>query len=182
MKTQILITAMIAAVALPAYAGGSRLKAMDLNGDGKVTVSEAVEARVAKFDGADTNGNGSLDKGEHTAMLEALNSQRKRGGGAKRTGNADPFTMTDADGNGSMDKGEHTAMLEALNSQRKRGGGAKRTGNADPFTMTDADGNGSISKAEFRFVAEQFFARVDADGNGELTRSDFRALRSQKSG
>jgi len=39
MKTQILLAALVTAVALPAFAGGGRLKAMDLNGDGKVTAS-----------------------------------------------------------------------------------------------------------------------------------------------
>ncbi|UWQ35402.1 EF-hand domain-containing protein (plasmid) [Leisingera sp. M527] len=137
MKTQILITAMIAAVALPAYADGGSLKAMDLNRDGKVTVSEAVEARVAKFDGADTDGNGSLDKGEHTAMLEALSSQCKRGDGAKRTGNADPFSITDADGSGSISKAEFRSVAEQF------------------FTRVDADGNGKLTRSDFRALRSQ---------------------------
>lgn len=137
MKTQILIAALTAAVALPAYAGGGRLKAMDLNGDGKVTVSEAVEARVAKFDGADTNGNGSLDKAEHTAMLEALKSQRKRGGSSKRAGDADPFAITDADGNGSISKAEFRSVAEQF------------------FTRVDADGNGELTRSDFRSLRSQ---------------------------
>ncbi|KIC20189.1 EF-hand domain-containing protein [Leisingera sp. ANG-Vp] len=132
MKTQILITAMITAVALPAYAGGGRLKAMDLNGDGKVTVSEAVEARVATFDSADTDGNGSLDKAEHTAMLEALKSQRKRGGSGKRAGDADPFAFTDADGSGSISKEEFRLIAQQF------------------FTRVDADGNGELTRSDFR--------------------------------
>ena len=132
MKTQILITAMITAVALPAYAGGGRLKAMDLNGDGKVTVSEAVEARVAKFDSADTDGNGSLDKAEHTTMLEALKSQRKRGGSGKRAGDADPFALTDTDGSGSISKEEFRLIAQQF------------------FTRVDADGNGELTRSDFR--------------------------------
>lgn len=132
MKTQILIAAMAAAVALPAYAGGGRLRAMDLNGDGTVTVSEAVEARVAKFDTADTDGNGELDKAEHTAMLEALKSQRKRGGGSKRAGDAAPFAITDTDSNGSISKAEFRSVAEQF------------------FTRVDTDGNGQLTRSDFQ--------------------------------
>ena len=42
MKTQILLAALVTAVALPAFAGGGRLKAMDLNGDGKPDIIAAA--------------------------------------------------------------------------------------------------------------------------------------------
>lgn len=101
----------------------------DLDGDGAITLTELQEAREGRFEAADANGDGLLDRPELLAMVE------------ERAARGVDRMLQRADGNG-----DGALSAEELSAARSGRGGP------DPerlFQRMDADGNAAISRAEF---------------------------------
>lgn len=125
-----------AALVLPAVAqdGPGRgpdlvFEAIDLDGDGAVTLQEMEDARDNRFATADADGDGSLDRLELLAMAEERAEQ-----GVDRM-----LERADADGDGALSAEELAGMREG-----RSGPSAERI-----FGRMDADGDGAVSRAEF---------------------------------
>ncbi len=137
------------ALVLPALAqpmgDGMRMvfEALDLDGNGAVTMQEMEDARGGRFAEADANGDGALDRDELLAMGHARMERRvdrmiERG---------------DADGDGMLGEAE----LAALREGRGASGGEDRI--ARMFDRMDSDGDGSLSETEVEAAAEAFRER-----------------------
>lgn len=112
--------------------GGSmwdRLKAMDADGDGKVSRAEAG-GRVRMFERLDTDGDGFITQAE----VEAMRSRRggRSGGGRRESGVNAPsgvtLEMVDANRDGRISLGEWTEL----------------------FAVADCDGDGQVSAEEWK--------------------------------
>jgi len=144
MKHAILITTLAALTltggALAAYesdAGkgqhGPRIdfEEVDANGDGQLTRDEMEAHHAARYDGADSDGNGKLSAAELKARMQARMNERID----RRIGMM--ITRHDADGDG---------MLSPEEMQPRHMGRM--------FMRVDADGDGAISREEFETMQQ----------------------------
>lgn len=147
----------------------------DQDGDGRISKSEFVDARVARLTGLDADRDGTVSTAEMQAGREARRAQ-----GADRM-----FARMDADGNGAITRAEFDAVREKRGERRAeragRGGqrgmhrGGPRGGRGGPGMDR---GPVVISEAQAR--AEQGFTRLDANGDGYVTREERQAQRAER--
>ncbi|MEM7445600.1 MAG: EF-hand domain-containing protein [Pseudomonadota bacterium] len=118
MRNTLILTALIGATAISGFAlasergdrGGERhghrgspeervtmiMERFDADGDGQITVEEVEAYRAARFEAADTNGDGVIDEAEFQAAAEARAMERV----AERAG--EMFARIDEDGDGQL--------------------------------------------------------------------------------
>ncbi len=162
-----------------------RFKALDKNGDGKVSRDEFT-GRPAMFERVDANKDGFLEAAEVKALVASASkppspaavpsqpgarimAMDKNGDGkvsrAEYTGAAALFDRLDANGDSFLDKEEAAegpkVMLELLRSM-------------------DSNGDGKLSRDEFRGPPERF-SQLDADNDGFVTLDEVRAAPPMKS-
>lgn len=106
----------------------------DLDGNGAITLQEAVSNAETRFDTADANTDGVLTEDEIKAraeerMAEKDNAERK-GEGRHMRRISRMIDRVDANGNGAIER------TEAIDAATER------------FTRLDADGNGSLTMDE----------------------------------
>lgn len=202
MKT-ILISALALTIATGAMAkpGGQQVPefgALDLNGDGTITMVEFEETRAAKFTARDANGDGfldasemagasgergqgapdqNLDAGERVAKL--MERADEDGDGQLSTTEVkgpfvQVFTKMDTDGNGFLSPVEmETAMLQRADGDGTREDRPERD-TGQMITRADKDGDGMLSPEEMDGgKTEKLFARMDADGDGSVTQAEW---------
>lgn len=195
MKKTILATlaaALIASTAAPALAAqgggqgkgdgprhGPRIERMmerfDANRDGAVLLEEVSAHRLATFESADTDKNGSLSKEELKAFGEArkeLRQQNREERRAERKGKMDGERMgKHGDRDGRM-AGKHDGKRHG---EGKRHGGdnrAERHG-GPRMERLDVDKNGEISREEFTSLDAKLFERFDRNGDKKIDVTDF---------
>lgn len=114
-------------------AGRISFKALDTNGDGKITQAEMDASKKARFAASDANGDGMLSADE----MAAQGKERM----AKRIGRM--IAKRDADGDGMLSFAEM---------------GAGRDGNR-LFMRVDANGDGAVTAQEFAEAKSKWRAR-----------------------
>jgi Ca2+-binding EF-hand superfamily protein len=141
------------------------------------------------FSKIDTNGNGSLDKTEFSALAKKM---------SEMSGNSinvdDAFSTYDANGDGSLSKSELDSFMKANAPQPPQGtdGGLGQTSSDfmqqaldNLFSNIDSDKSGGIDKKEFSAFtkkisemsgksinADDAFSTYDVNGDGSLSKSE----------
>jgi len=129
MKTITLAAVLLTLSAGAALAQGGPGARMDVNGDGKVTLTEFKNARVTMMMRADANKDGKLSKVELETGMAAM---RKGGGDAagKGKGGGMMFGMMDGNKDGFLTRPEIEKMIERR------------------FQRIDVNGDGALSSSE----------------------------------
>ena len=109
-----------------------RFKAMDQDGDGKLSIDEVPEGMKRRFQMMDTNGDGFIDESE----LQAA-ATRMRGGPGPGIGMVQRMMRFDLDGDGKI------SQEEASEPMRGR------------FDQMDTNGDGYLDREELEAAAEQ---------------------------
>lgn len=104
--------AALSLAAQPALSEDDFLASLDLDGDGVVTVEEAVAARNARFEDVDRNADGFIDASEFDALLQATRTRYASLGQNYHAQNASPgridaFTFADSDADGLVSPEEY---------------------------------------------------------------------------
>lgn len=112
--------------------GGDRVdfSTLDADGNGEVTVAEMDAQRLARFNEADTNGDGSLSAEEITAAAVARAGEKAAERAAKRVERM--LERADENGNGTIE------FSEMGDSERM----------AERFAKLDTDGSGGLTEDE----------------------------------
>jgi Ca2+-binding EF-hand superfamily protein len=157
----------------------ARFKAMDKNGDGKVSRDE-FPGRPAMFQRVDTNKDGFLEASEVKALAASAPKAAANPAGAGAQPGARIMAM-DKDGDGKVSKAEFAgmpAMFDRLDTD-KDGALTKDEAAKAPQLMTeflramDTDGDGKISRDEFRGQPERF-DQLDANKDGFVSFDEIR--------
>ena len=156
----------------------ARFKAMDKNGDGKVSRDE-FPGRPQMFERVDANKDGFLEASEVKAL--AASTAKAPPAGAPQPGAR--IMAMDKDGDGKVSKAEFVgapAFFDRLDSD-KDGSLSKDEAAQGPKVMMDllramdTDGDGKISRDEFRGPAERF-EQLDANKDGFVAFDEIRNI------
>ena len=109
-------------------------ESLDINSDGQVTQDEFTAHREGRFNRADTNGDGVLNRAEMLAR------------GAARAERVVDRMLDRKDANGD-------GALSLAEMQEGRGG--------DMFQRADTDGDGAVSRDEYQAMQDRHAARRD---------------------
>ena len=122
---------------------GGKMKALDTNGDGMLSVAEVEGTHLAKhFAKVDTDGSGMITKAE----MKAARKGKKRGGKGK-------LKALDANGDGAL-----SAAEVAGTKFEKR------------FAKLDADGDGSVTRAELKAAHAERKGKSKSKSKGQKDR------------
>lgn len=176
LRTTLLTTAIATALALPALAdarGQGFLDQWDANGDGRVTLAEAVQHRAETFATFDADDSGTLDTVELAAMNTASDGMRRtmRAGQHAEGRQGKGPRMGQHEG-----MGQHDGMGQRQGKMMGQHGGQGRMGHGQQpqdHAAMDADGDGLLSLAEFTDATADWFQRRDRSGDGAITADDF---------
>jgi collagen type III alpha len=157
----------------------ARMRALDKDGNGKISREETPERMIPLFERADADGDGCLDEKE---LMEL--ASRFGGPGGPRRGTGRPggeadrgsgrLMGLDADGNGKISKDELPAPMQPQ------------------FSRIDTNGDGFLDREELRQMATRFgpggpgrpgaeagrgdvakrILNMDADGDGQVTKDE----------
>jgi Ca2+-binding EF-hand superfamily protein len=143
------------------------------------------EMRQKMFNKIDTNGDGSIDKTEMSALLQQNTSQDTSSLIDKI------FSTQDTDQNGLISLIESNSTMEKLGQEMKQGGGISAVSGMPPspdkvFDTADTDKDGFVSKDELAAVMGQngnnidkLFSKIDIDGDGLISRTEDETFRKQ---
>ena len=140
----------------------------DSNQDGTVTTEEIQAARVAEFQQADINANGSLELQELQADMESKQAEHQ----------ATRFAQIDTDGNGQL------SVAEFQDSHPRTDTGMATT----LFGLADQDKNETLSLEEFTALRSpeghvwHHFAQLDSDGDGVISAAEYTAAKMDNRG
>lgn len=158
----------------------ARFKAMDKNGDGKVSRDE-FPGRPAMFERVDKNKDGVLEASEVKALAESMPKGGTPGGGPAGMQPGARIMAMDKDGDGKVSRAEFSgapAVFDRLDAD-KDGSLTRDEAARGPQVMMDilramdTDGDGKISRDEYRGPAERF-TQLDADKDGFVTFDEIR--------
>ena len=168
-KTVTVTTLLAASFALPAFAQADNkpkptreqrserlIRAIDINGDGKLSRDEVMTRLNDTFKTVDANSDGKLTKAEIEGQREHIRKANRAYRQAVRSG--------------EIERGAYDAKFVRVN--RLPAATVKR------FDRIDANKDGSLSKAELERAADFIFKRRDKDGDGFVTKADLVARRT----
>ena len=133
-----LAASLIALAAAPAFAGadhgghgkhGGWFKALDTDGDGKISQAEFDAAKADRFAKADADGDGKVTADEMKQAFERKHEERMKKHEARME---EHFKALDTDGDGAVSEAE----MQAHHVQM--------------FSKLDADGDGFVSEEELK--------------------------------
>lgn len=144
------------------------MERFDADRDGAVLLEEVSAHRLAMFESADTDKNGSLSKDELKAFGEMRKEMRQQNREERR---AERQGKMDGDRDGRM-AGKHDGKRHG---EGKRHGGENRAERRGGPRMErlDADKNGEISLEEFTSLDAKMFERFDRNGDKKIDVTDF---------
>ena len=154
-----------------------------ISGISSSNISSLSEMRQKMFNQIDTNGDGSIDKSEITALTEQNTSTLVEG----------LFGGLDADQDGLISQIESDSGLAKLGQQMKHGGGMSAVSGTQPppppekvFDTADVNEDGVVSKEELSAAMgqnggniDELFSKVDTDGDGFISRTEDETFRQQ---
>ena len=134
-KISIILACGLALVALPCvfaehtgeHSADAKFKAMDTNGDGRVSRAEHAASAQKMFADADTNHDGIVTLAEMEAVCTKMHADKPA---KEEMSAAEMIKMCDQNGDGQVSAAEHAAHADAM------------------FTKMDADGDGFLSASE----------------------------------
>jgi hypothetical protein len=136
----------------PLLGAGPLIKALDSDGDGKLSATEIANASKALLS-LDANGDGALSQEEFAPKLdgtrEMIADRIGDGAGPEMLGKM--FDRFDRNRNGKLEGDEIPEKVKAN------------------LSRVDHDGDGSLSKAEMEKVSDRFGDRLKADRRGKDT-------------
>ena len=109
----------------------------------------------------DTDGNGTIEKSEFTAMFDKRYAETDTNGGG--------ITFAEYEAKIASDRAEREARREerrAENSDERAERSAERT--KKRFERLDADSDGTVSAEEYKTAGENMFDRMDRNDDGIL--------------
>jgi Ca2+-binding EF-hand superfamily protein len=106
----------------------AQFKAMDLDGDGRLTPAEHAAGARRMFVAMDANGDGKVTAAEMDAAQEKITGRKA---GPSDMSSADKIKVVDTDGDGILTADEHATASRTM------------------FEKMDTDKDGFVSKAEF---------------------------------
>ena len=150
-----------------------------ISGFGSCNAASLSAMRQKMFNQIDSNGDGSIDKSE----LSALSGQ-------KASSLVDEiFGKMDTDQDSLVSMIEFDSSLAKLEQQMKNGGSGMSGMSGMPpppdkvFDTADANGDGSVTQDELTAVLGQrgadVFSQVDTDGDGKISRTEDEAFRAK---
>ena len=149
------------------------MERFDADRDGAVLLEEVSAHRLAMFESADTDKNGSLSKDELKAfggMRKEMRQQNREERRAERQGKMDRERMgKHSDRDGRM-AGKHDGKRDG-EGRRGEGRGDHRGG--PRMERLDTDKNGEISLEEFTALDTRMFDRFDRNGDKKIDITDF---------
>ena len=144
--------------------GDPRFRAMDANGDGRVSAAEQVAETHRVFAQADTDHDGYLT----VAEMDAQQAQRKDAD--QRVGTSVPTEGAERGlGSGAARADGSVSSNEVANARTAPPPGLT---SAEKIRLGDRDGDGRLNATEHAAGAAARFARLDADGDGFLSKSE----------
>lgn len=174
------VSALLLTSAVLYAAPGVGKMAVDADGNGAVSKTEAMAKANAMFARMDANNDGTLDQADRAAKVE------------------ERFATMDIDNNGALNKSEFVAAHEAriakredrreMRAERKghgghdghRMGGRGRGGGMTMLAMADTNSDKAVNQAEFRAAAEARFTKADANSDGSVSADERKAQRKDK--
>ena len=155
-----------------------------VSGISNCSTASLSEMRQKMFSQIDTNGDGSIDKSEMTALIQQNTATLVN----------DIFGKIDTDQNGLISLIESNSGLAKLGQDMKNGGGVSaalgRPHHPPPpekvFDTADTNKDGVVSKEELAAVMGQtggdidkLFSKVDTNGDGLIFRTEDETFRKQ---
>ena len=159
--------------------------ASGISSSSSFSTASLSEMRQKMFNKIDTNGDGSIDKTEMSALLQQNTSQDTSSLVDKI------FSKQDTDQNGLISQIESNSAMEKLGQEMKKGGGISATSGMPPspdkvFDTADTNKDGFVSKDELAAVMGQngnnidkLFSKIDTDGDGLISRTEDETFRKQ---
>jgi Ca2+-binding EF-hand superfamily protein len=155
-----------------------RFKALDKNGDGKVS-REEFTGRPAMFERVDVNRDGFLEAGEVKALVASASKQAAAPAGPQP---GSRIMAMDKDGDGKVSRDEYRGAPALFDRLDANGDGFVNKDEAAEASKVvlevlrgmDSNGDGRLSRDEFRGAPERF-AQLDADKDGFVEFNEIRA-------
>jgi Ca2+-binding EF-hand superfamily protein len=149
-----------------------------VSGISSASTASLSALRQQMFNKIDTNGDGSIDKSEMTALIEGNTSSLV----------SSIFGSQDSDQDGLISQIEFDSTMAQLGQQMKQGGGTSAASGPPPppekvFDTADTNKDGVVTKDELAAVIgdgggniDELFSQVDTDGDGSITRAEDNAF------
>jgi Ca2+-binding EF-hand superfamily protein len=147
----------------PAAAAGERFRAMDKDGDGKVSKAEFT-GPAALFDRLDSDQDGVISRQDFLAFAQTQ----------RRAAAAKPTAKPAAKAKESSEKSESESKKTATTPPRS----AAPVAAENRFKAMDKNSDGKLDRTEF--PRKNVFNRLDADNDGFLSLSEWTALARSK--
>ena len=150
------------------------IKAMDKDGDGKVSKAEFLAFQPQGGWQVDANKDGKVTRDEFMTPRSRADSPRAAEWKARaEKRRADAFSQLDANKDGMVSREEFTQFRGGLfvrtAADRDARAGKMQERKAAVFQRMDANADGAIDAAERQAVREAGFARMDKNGDGFVT-------------
>jgi Ca2+-binding EF-hand superfamily protein len=186
------------------------IQRFDKNKDGLLTKDELPAYLHKPFERYDANGDGKLDRGEVTQMIQGLrayfgiqakgptdkqveafvnklltqfdtNKDGKISRAEAKGQLANNFDQIDRNKDGFLDRMELRAVAQRVLANQKKGGPFKKAGPGFDFDAYDRNADGRLTRDEVRGTPlEKLFDQIDTNRDGRISREEFEEFLEKK--